>query len=51
MVVDEKKACTLPDPDREEECDLCGNLMHRMLRSDCVLQCPVCGYTRDCSDA
>ncbi len=31
----------------EIRCDLCGT---EMVAIHCKLQCPQCGYTRDCSD-
>lgn len=36
------------DPARPIECELCGSTMH--YTGACKIQCPNCGYKRDCSD-
>lgn len=36
------------DPEAPIWCEICGNQMH--YTAACKIQCPVCGYRRDCSD-
>lgn len=36
-----------PKNSRDPICEICGS---RMLERHCKVQCPNCGYTRDCSD-
>lgn len=36
------------DPDRPIECECCGGTMY--YTAACKIQCPNCGYKRDCSD-
>jgi hypothetical protein len=36
------------DPSRPIECECCGSTM--FYTAACKIQCPNCGYQRDCSD-
>ena len=36
------------DPSRPIECECCGGTMY--YTAACKIQCPNCGYRRDCSD-
>ncbi|HEX6071283.1 MAG TPA: hypothetical protein VFZ18_15730 [Longimicrobiaceae bacterium] len=36
------------DPDKPIECECCGGTM--FYTAACKIQCPNCGYQRDCSD-
>ena len=36
------------DPSRPIECECCGGTMY--YTAACKIQCPNCGYKRDCSD-
>ena len=36
------------DPSRPIECECCGSTM--FYTAACKIQCPNCGYKRDCSD-
>lgn len=36
------------DPDEPILCEICGNEMR--YTAVCKIECPVCGYRRDCSD-